>query len=100
MESERDKLVDFLISTIIVTRFVTLLLGAYVIFQAFRGYNRNRGASILVLSVGLAFITLGTFVEGILYQFLQWGIIDVHEIESILNVIGFTLMLLSLKMRY
>jgi hypothetical protein len=91
--------VDFLISTVIVTRFVTLLLGVYVIFQAYRGYNRNRNASILVLSTGLGFVTLGTFVEGFLYQFLQWGLIDVHGIESILNVIGFTLMLVSLKMR-
>ncbi|MBI2126739.1 MAG: hypothetical protein HYU02_05435 [Thaumarchaeota archaeon] len=92
-------MVDFLISTIIVTRFVTLLLGAYIIFQAYRGYNRNRNASILVLSIGLGCVTLGTFVEGVLYQFLQWGLIDVHEIESMLNVVGFALMLLSLKMR-
>lgn len=54
----------------------------------------------MVLAAGLGFITLGTFVEGVLYPFLQWGLIDVHGIESILNVIGFALMLLSLKMRY
>ena len=50
-----------------VTKIVALVLGAFIVFLAYRGFRRNRSRPLFYVAVGFALITAGTIVEGILY---------------------------------
>lgn len=92
-------MVDYLVIAVLITRFLSLFLGAAIVVIAYKAYARSKAPSMLFLSLGLGFITLGTFVEGILFQFAGLGLNATHAVESLLNVIGFVLMLYSLRAR-
>lgn len=88
---------DQLLSLVVVTRLLSLFLGATIAWLAYRGYLRNRTRWLLFLALGLSFVTLGTFIEGVLFEFLGLEINQIHAVESTLNVIGFLLILFSVR---
>jgi hypothetical protein len=41
---------------------VAIVMGTYVVFQAYRGYRRNNSQRMLFLAIGFAFLTVVPFV--------------------------------------
>ena len=64
---------------------------------AYRGYRTTNTRPMGLLATGMALITLGAFVEGILLQFLGWTRNEAHALESSLNVLGFLTILYSVR---
>lgn len=92
-------MVDTQVLIVLLTRLTSLILGSAIAVIAYRGYLRNKSLSMRYLSLALMFITLGTFVEGFLYEIGGLGLNETHAIESFVNVIGFILMVFSLRVR-
>ena len=92
-------MVEAQVLIVLISRVISLILGSVIVVIAYRGYSRNKTVSMRYLSLALIFITLGTFVEGILYEIGGLGLNETHAIESFVNVIGFMLMVLSLRVR-
>ena len=92
-------MVEAQVLIVLITRVISLILGSAIVVIAYRGYSRNKSLSMRYLSLALIFITLGTFVEGILYEIGGLALNETHAIESFVNVIGFMLMVLSLRVR-
>ena len=92
-------MVEAQVLIVLISRVISLILGSVIVVIAYRGYSRNKTVSMRYLSLALIFITLGTFVEGILYEIGGLGLNETHAIESFVNVIGFILMVLSLRVR-
>ena len=44
---------------------VAMVLGLYIVFQAFRGYRRNESRRMLFLALGLALVTVAPFALSI-----------------------------------
>ncbi len=65
--------------------------------MAFKGSRRTNAGPIGFLAVGMALLTLGAFVEGILLQFLGWTPNEAHALESSLDVLGFLSILYSVR---
>ena len=63
-----------------VTKIVALILGAFIVYLAYRGFRRNRSRPLLYVAVGFALITGGTIAEGILY-------VVVGSIGSVLSLL-------------
>ena len=46
----------------VVSLFLVAVFGTIIAYQAYRGYRRNDVTSMLYLSIGLLFLTLGPFL--------------------------------------
>ncbi len=90
-------LADVLLYIVLVTRFVSLGLGFWIVLMAYRGYRRTSTRPMALLAIGMAFVTVGAFVEGVLLQFLGWTPDEAHALESSLNVVGFLTILYSVR---
>jgi len=62
------------------TKIVALILGAFIVYLAYRGFRRNRSRPLFYVAVGFALITGGTIAEGILY-------VVVGSIGSVLSLL-------------
>ena len=88
---------DGLLVIVIVTRLLSLALGAAIVFLAYKGFRRSNSKSMIFLAIGLALVTTGAFVEGVLFEFFSLDITLIHAIESTINVLGFLTILYSVR---
>lgn len=91
------ELADILLWAVLATRLASLVLGSWIVIMAFKGYRRTNARSMGFLATGMALITIGAFVEGVLLQFLGWTPNEAHALESSLNVLGFLMILYSIR---
>lgn len=59
-------------------------------------HARDGRWTYLLLTAGFGFVTLGTIVEGILFEFARWDLLDAHTTEALLGAVGFALVLLTI----
>lgn len=58
-------------------RIAALVLGAFIVYLAYKGYRRNKSRPLLHVALGFAFITAGTILEGILFVVVH---VDLHRL--------------------
>ena len=58
--------------------------------------RRERRRTYLLLAAGFGFLTLGSVVEGVLFEFAGWDLLDAHGAEAVVTAAGFVLVLLSI----
>jgi hypothetical protein len=78
------------------TKIAALILGAYIVYLAYTGYRRNASKPLLYVSLGFGLITLGTFVEGILYVLLGLDLLAAAATGTSVIVIGFLAIIYSI----
>lgn len=88
---------DGLLLVVIASRLLSLVLGAAVVALAYKGFRRSNSKSMIFLAMGLALVTIGAFVEGVLFEFFGLNITLTHAIESTINVLGFLTILYSVR---
>lgn len=76
-------------------RLLVLALGLATTLVAFRAYRRQRTRYLRDASLGFGLMTVGVFVEGVLYQFVGMGLTEVHLVESLAIAAGFAVLLSS-----
>lgn len=77
-------------------KLVVLTVGFFIAFQAYRGYVRHGSVAMRYLSVGFAFISVGTVVEGLLFEFTGLNIFLAGVIQTIISALGMLIILYSL----
>lgn len=60
--------VDYLV--LLVVTLAAMLLGLFIVFQAYRGYRRNQSRRMLFLAVGLTLLTVAPFALSLVVTFL------------------------------
>ena len=78
------------------TKLAALILGAFIVYLAYKGYRRNRSKPLLYVAVGFALITAGTFAEGILYVVLGSALLAAIAAGTIVTLLGFAAILYSI----
>jgi hypothetical protein len=58
--------------------------------------RRERPATYLFLAAGFGLLTLGSVVEGVLFEFAGWALSDAHVAEAAVTAAGFVLVLVSI----
>ncbi len=78
------------------TKFVALILGAFIVYLAYKGYKRNSSKPLLYVALGFALITAGTIVEGILYVVLGSELLSAIATGTTVMVLGFVAIIYSI----
>ena len=58
--------------------------------------RRERLGTYLLLAAGFGLLTLGSVVEGVLFEFGGWALSDAHVAEAVVTASGFVLVLVSI----
>lgn len=88
---------------LIVAKLVVVTLGFLIAFQAYRSYRRGNGQPMLYVAIGFAFISLGSVIEGVLFELDVMSIYQAGAIQTGIVAIGMLFVLYSLyggSMRY
>lgn len=81
---------------IIAFKTVSLLLGLFITYLAFKAYRRTGNRSLGALSLGFGIVTLGTLLAGVADQVVKTAFLTGLLIESALLAIGFAVIVYSL----
>jgi hypothetical protein len=76
-----------------------LLLGTAIACLSVLAYARTRERVMLYLGVGFALIALGSFLEGLLFEVLNWDLLTVHIVESAFVLAGLATLAIALRPR-
>ncbi|HYU07463.1 MAG TPA: hypothetical protein VEM77_09835 [Thermoplasmata archaeon] len=61
--------------------------------------RKERRLTYLLLATGFGVLTLGSVVEGVLFEFAGWTLSDAHATEAVVTATGFVLVLVSILRR-
>ena len=78
------------------TRTLVLLLGLSISYLSFRAYQRTNEPYLRNAAIGFAFVAFGVFLEGVFFELLEWDLVTVHIIESLVVAVGLAIILFSL----
>ena len=85
------------LTLMVLSRITVLVLGLAITAFGFRAFRSNRAEYLLKAAIGFGIVTVGVFLEGVLYHAAGFDLITVHAIESIVVSIGFLVILASLR---
>lgn len=75
---------------------VGLVLGAFIVYLAYRGYKRNASRPLLYVSIGFGLITIGTVIEGLLYNLFRYELLVAVGIGTVVTILGFVAIIYSI----
>jgi uncharacterized membrane protein YdjX (TVP38/TMEM64 family) len=78
------------------TKVVALILGAFIVYLAYKGYKRNSSKPLLYVALGFALITAGTIVEGVLYVMLGSELLNAIATGTAVTILGFAVIIYSI----
>lgn len=78
------------------TKVIALVLGAFIVYLAYRGYRRSASKPLLYVALGFGLITIGTIAEGLLYVMLSSDLLAAIAAGTAVTVIGFVAIIYSI----
>lgn len=90
-------MVDTTTAILLVVRTLVLALGILITYYSFEAYRRTGTYYMRNAAIGFGIITLGVFIEGVLFEFGGLDLALVHIIESVAIGLGFIVLLISLR---
>lgn len=90
-------MVDTTPAVLVAVRLAVLALGILITYYSFEAYRRTGTYYMRNAAIGFGIITLGVFIEGVLFEFGGLDLALVHIIESVATGLGFVVLLISLR---
>ena len=81
---------------LVAAKIVTMGLGFLIAYQAYLGYRRLDSQALLFVAVGFFLISLGSVIEGVLFEFLDTSIFIAGAIQTAIVAAGMLAVLYSL----
>ena len=81
---------------LVFVRLLIVLLGSVVVYLTLKSHRHNHSNAMLLLSIGFALITIGAVIEGVLFEFLGYDILEALMIGSVIGALGFTAIIYSI----
>ena len=78
------------------TKAIALLLGAFIVYLAYRGYRRNNSKPLRFVALGFSLITTGTVLEGLFYEILGQELLAAIAVGTAVTVVGFLTIIYSI----
>ena len=79
-----------------IPKVFALVLGAFIVYLAYRGYKRNRSNPLRYVALGFSLITAGTVVEGLFYVILGEALLAAIAVGTTVTVVGFAVIIYSI----
>lgn len=83
-----------------IVKIALVLMGGVVVWLSGKAWRRQKSSAMLSLSIGFALITAGAVAAGILFEFLQYDLLDVNIAEGIVQLLGFSMIIYSIYGRH
>lgn len=77
-------------------KLLVLLLGLLIAAKAYRGYARHGSTAMFYLAIGFVIISVGTVIEGLLFELLELEIFLASAIQTVIAAVGMLVILYSL----
>lgn len=90
-------MVDTTTAILVFVRVLVLVLGVFITYYSLQAYRRTGTPYMRNATLGFGIITLGVFLEGVLFEFAGFDLAVVHIIESVAIGLGFLVLLFSLR---
>jgi len=81
---------------LVIAKLITVGLGLLVTYQAYRGYRVHSSEPMLYVAIGFLFISVGSVIEGILFDVVGLSIFVAGTIQTAIVAIGMLVILYSL----
>lgn len=81
---------------LVVAKLAVLTLGLLVSAMAFQGYRRYGSTAMAYLAIGFALISVGTVIEGLLFELADLDIFLASTIQTVIAASGMLVILYSL----
>lgn len=81
---------------LIVAKIIVILLGILIAAQSYRAYKRYDNQPMFFLAIGFVVISIGSVIEGILFDIANVSIFYSGMIQSIIVIVGMGFILYSL----
>lgn len=81
---------------LIITKVIVVILGSLIAAQGYRGYKRNNRSELLYVAWGFLLLSIGSILEGVLYDLMNWPLLTAGMVQSIIVAFGLLVILYSL----
>lgn len=81
---------------LVAAKIGVLLVGLFISYQAYRGYLRNDTPAMKYLAIGFALISVGTAIEGLIFEVLHTHLYHASTVQTVISGIGMLVILYSL----
>ena len=82
---------------LVLSRVAVLVLALAVTAISYRAYRRTGTRYLRTAAVGFGVISVGVFLEGVLFELFGMDLALVHVVESVVVGVGFLILLQSLR---
>ncbi|MFD1646824.1 DUF7521 family protein [Haloarchaeobius litoreus] len=81
---------------LVIAKLVTVGLGLLITYQAYKGYRTYGSEPMRYVAIGFLFISIGSVIEGILFDVFDLSIFLAGTIQTAIVAIGMLVILYSL----
>lgn len=81
---------------LVIAKIIVVGLGFAIAYQAYRSYRRGNGEPMLYVAIGFVFISVGSVIEGFLFELDLVSIYQASAIQAVVAAIGMLFVLYSL----
>ena len=79
-----------------VIQIAIVITGLVIVYYSYRGYRRTGSRSLLFLALGFVFVAIGSAVSGLLFELLNYDLIQVEIVQSSTRLVDFLLIVYSI----
>jgi len=84
---------------LVLAKTAVLVLGVAIVALAILAYRQTRDRSMLYLGAGFTLIAFGSFVEGLIFELLDWNLMTAQIVESGFVLAGLATLAVTLRPR-
>jgi len=81
---------------LVIAKVITVGLGLLITYQAYKGYRTHGSEPMLYVAIGFLFISVGSVIEGVLFDVIGLSIFLSGTIQTAIVAVGMLVILYSL----
>ncbi|WP_255153156.1 DUF7521 family protein [Halorarius halobius] len=81
---------------LVIAKLITVGLGLLITYQAYKGYRTYGSEPMLYVAIGFLFISIGSVIEGVLFDVVGLSIFLAGTIQTAIVAVGMLVILYSL----
>ena len=81
---------------LVIAKLITVGLGLLITYQAYKGYRTYGSEPMLYVAIGFLFISIGSVIEGVLFDIVGLSIFISGTIQTAIVAVGMLVILYSL----
>ena len=81
---------------LLISEAAIVVMGGLLVYVSARAYRRERSRSMLAMSLGFAVIVVGSVIEEVFLEVLQYQLVEAHTLENLVVAMGLVILVYSI----